>query len=552
MSKSTLSLVWIAGPLFGVLVQPYIGIKSDNCRSKWGRRRPYILTGGIATIFSFMALAWTEEIIGGFLELMGMHLDSDGVKRITLFFAVLLVYTLDFAINFIQAAIRAFVVDCTPTHQQDSVNAWAARMNGLGNILGYLSGYVNLPALFPYLGDTQFKVLCAIASLILGLAAAVSCISIPERDPRGDPAPRAQGNIFATLKGIHRSIRNLPLQIKHVCKVQFFAWMAWFPFLFYITTFIGNLYVSPIITKHPEKTENELKELWEEGTRKGTLALFIFALTSFFASVFMPFIVAPTSEAHAQAEEIRLMPATTTSLPSSGHYESPSTNQMTSQSSYIRPAHFHETPQTPYSKVTKVLEHLQISSLTLQRAWMLSHISFAACITIISFLSSAIVATFVVALIGIPWAVSGWAPYALISSEVSKRDAIRRGLLKPEFGTSYPSPYTNSSISHQHRPLSNFNTPSSSSSLSIGLPCEEYEGEDQAGIVFGIHNVAISAPQVISTILLSAIFSHLQKPRSEPGDQSVAWVLRMGGLCALVAAALTRRIGKRGDVKVKE
>jgi len=30
ISKSLLALVWIAGPLSGVLVQPYVGLKSDN------------------------------------------------------------------------------------------------------------------------------------------------------------------------------------------------------------------------------------------------------------------------------------------------------------------------------------------------------------------------------------------------------------------------------------------------------------------------------------------------------------------------------------------
>ena len=45
-----LALVWIAGPLSGTLVQPYVGMKSDNCRMRWGRRRPFIVGGAIATI----------------------------------------------------------------------------------------------------------------------------------------------------------------------------------------------------------------------------------------------------------------------------------------------------------------------------------------------------------------------------------------------------------------------------------------------------------------------------------------------------------------------
>lgn len=60
--------------------------------------------------------------------------------------------------------------------------------------------------------------------------------------------------------------------------------------------------------------------------------------------------------------------------------------------------------------------------------------------------------------------------------------------------------------------------------------------------MLGIHNVAIAAPQVIATLVSSAIFRALQKPRGSTGDDSVAWVLRFGGLATVVAAWLTLRI----------
>ncbi|OAX81897.1 hypothetical protein ACJ72_03765 [Emergomyces africanus] len=66
MDKSLLAFVWIAGPLTGALVQPYVGIRSDNCRISWGKRKPFMIGGGIATIISLLALAWTREIVGAF------------------------------------------------------------------------------------------------------------------------------------------------------------------------------------------------------------------------------------------------------------------------------------------------------------------------------------------------------------------------------------------------------------------------------------------------------------------------------------------------------
>jgi solute carrier family 45 protein 1/2/4 len=94
-----LALVWIAGPLSGVLVQPYVGLKSDNCRIRWGRRRPFIVGGAIATIASLMLLGWAREIVAGISSLFGADAESYAVRTSTMIFAILLVYVLDFAIN---------------------------------------------------------------------------------------------------------------------------------------------------------------------------------------------------------------------------------------------------------------------------------------------------------------------------------------------------------------------------------------------------------------------------------------------------------------------
>jgi solute carrier family 45 protein 1/2/4 len=84
-----------------------------------------------------------------------------------------------------------------------------------------------------------------------------------------------------------------------------------------------------------------------------------------------------------------------------------------------------------------------------------------------------------------------WAPFAFIASEISRRNDNAGGMSNDDEGE----------------------TP-------------------QAGVVLGIHNVAIAAPQVIATLVSSAIFRALQKPRGSVGDESVAWVLRFGG-CVL-------------------
>ena len=177
-----MSLVWIAGPMSGTLGQPIVGVLSDELRWSYGRRRPFMIGGAAATIFSLLGLSWSLDIVG-FLT----GAEGELLKQRTIPFAVVFVYLLDFSISVIQAAARAFIVDNVPTYQQQVANAWAARMIGIGNIVGFVLGSVNLPKLFPWLGNTQFKVLSACACLALVFTVGPACIGIKEQDPNTDP-----------------------------------------------------------------------------------------------------------------------------------------------------------------------------------------------------------------------------------------------------------------------------------------------------------------------------------------------------------------------------
>ena len=58
-----------------------------------------MLAGASATILSLMALAWTREIVHGVLGSFGADVESHGGKVVTITFAIVFVYILDFAIN---------------------------------------------------------------------------------------------------------------------------------------------------------------------------------------------------------------------------------------------------------------------------------------------------------------------------------------------------------------------------------------------------------------------------------------------------------------------
>lgn len=494
LSKSLMALVWIAGPLTGTLVQPYVGMLSDNCRLPWGKRKPFMVGGAAATIVSLMFLAWTKEIVAGILGIFGADSESQVVKVTTIIVAVIGVYVLDFAINTVQAAIRAFIVDCAPAHQQEAANAMASRITGFGNIVGYIAGYVNLPKYLWFLGYTQFQVLCAIACVALASTIFVSVTTIRERDPREEGPPKKdKPGVLAFFFTIFKSIKRLPPQIKRVCQVQFCAWIGFFPLLFYTSSYIGEIYVEPYLQENPHMTPKELDELYERATRIGTFALLVNSIVSLLTNVFLPFFIAPTYDSQPVGSSVQGDMASIRTMSDDEHHS--------------------------------WLDRLRIPGFTLKRAWFGSLVLFAGAMFCTVLVRTVEAATALIGLVGITWAMTLWAPWAIISAEISRRDAMIRTQKLRTFDASTSA--------------QGLGSPSDDNGLNGNTEEEEV---DQAGVILGIHNMAIAAPQIIATVGSSIIFKFWQKPRGTPGDHSIAIVLALGGACVLIASFFVSQI----------
>jgi solute carrier family 45 protein 1/2/4 len=127
LSKSWMSLVFMAGPLSGLFVQPLIGVFADRSRSRLGRRRPFMLAGCAICVGAMMLLGWTREISSFFGQGAGLAIAL----------AVWAIYLIDFSINAVMSTDRALVVDTLPPSQQEEGSAWAGRMFGFGSVAGF-------------------------------------------------------------------------------------------------------------------------------------------------------------------------------------------------------------------------------------------------------------------------------------------------------------------------------------------------------------------------------------------------------------------------------
>ncbi|KAL8811122.1 MAG: hypothetical protein Q9223_007597, partial [Gallowayella weberi] len=278
----------------------------------------------------------------------------------------------------------------------------------------------------PFFGNTQFKVLSVITCFALGGTVFISCLFITERDPRHDrPPPTDEMGMIAFFKQTYRSARRLSPQIRKVCEVQFFNWIGWFPFLFYITTYIGQLHVNPIFRANPDMSPEEVDEAWESATRVGSFALLIFAITSFSSNMLLPFLVVPTYRAPPPAKGTGSFHSSPCNHRIGNQPTTPSGTPLpmsASMTSFFPPP----PDEASHSRLTRLLSLAQIPWLTLRRAWILSHLLFALCMFLTFFITNPLAATILAGVVGMSWALSLWAPFALISAEISKRDALAR------------------------------------------------------------------------------------------------------------------------------
>lgn len=69
-----------------------------------------MLVGSVATVISLLALAWVQELVGGFLSIFGVDPASEGSTVVIIVAATVLMYCLDFSVNTGQSFYSTFMV----------------------------------------------------------------------------------------------------------------------------------------------------------------------------------------------------------------------------------------------------------------------------------------------------------------------------------------------------------------------------------------------------------------------------------------------------------
>jgi len=113
-------ILWIAGPVTGLVVQPIVGYMSDKTWNRLGRRKPFFLAGAICASLALLVMPNSPA----------------------LWFAAGMLWIMDASINLTMEPMRAFVGDMLPDEQRTMGFAVQTFFIGVSSVIGSLLPYL--------------------------------------------------------------------------------------------------------------------------------------------------------------------------------------------------------------------------------------------------------------------------------------------------------------------------------------------------------------------------------------------------------------------------
>jgi maltose/moltooligosaccharide transporter len=249
-------ILWLAGPVTGLIVQPIIGSLSDRTWNWLGRRRPYFLVGALCASITLFFMP-----------------DSPA-----LWVAASLLWILDASINVSMEPFRAFVGDKLPDEQRTTgfimqsffIGVGAALANALPLVFSKLGVSGEAPNGVPLTVQYSFK----IGAVVFFLSVLWTVLTSKEYPPEDMEAFNKMRNEKRGLKGffgeILSALREMPTTMKRLAVVQFFTWLG----LFCMWMFYGLA-----TAYHVFKAPDRKSPLFNQGTEWGGWMFSIYSLT---------------------------------------------------------------------------------------------------------------------------------------------------------------------------------------------------------------------------------------------------------------------------------
>lgn len=220
--EASLPLLWLAGPVTGLLVQPLIGAMSDRTVTRIGRRAPYFLVGAVLCSLCLLAMPYSP----------------------TLWAAASLLWVLDAANNVTMEPYRAYVGDRLAPEQRPAGFLTQSAFTGLAQTLSYLA-----PSLLVWIGFSKDAVdangipditrTAFLIGAVLSLSTILwSVVRVPELPLEPEEKARLSAEKL-TLRGALADLRTafaqMPRPMRQLAVAMLCQWYAMFAYWQFIT-----------------------------------------------------------------------------------------------------------------------------------------------------------------------------------------------------------------------------------------------------------------------------------------------------------------------------
>jgi maltose/moltooligosaccharide transporter len=267
--EHSLPLLWLAGPVTGLVVQPIVGAMGDKTWGKWGRRRPYFTIGAIIAGIALVAMPYSSAI----------------------WMAAGLMWILDASINSSMESFRAMVGDILPKKQQSLGFSMQTFFVGIGGlIIGFLPFTLSKLG-FSTTADANTVPDFVKYAFVLGAIVIVGSIlwtgyttkEYPPEDLEEFKKKNAGRNGFLdSFKEIFEAIKSMPLLMKQLWWVQLLVWSA-LPLMWQ--------YLSISIARHIYNAPDASYEGFSEGVSMGSVASSVYGVSPMVIAFLMPVII---------------------------------------------------------------------------------------------------------------------------------------------------------------------------------------------------------------------------------------------------------------------
>ena len=227
-----LAILWLGGPLAGILVQPIIGLFSDRTWVKGlGRRIPFLLIGGILATLMMVLIVNTKVLAGNFMT--GVLW---GVPTIVILAAVFFLLK-DCAFNVSMHPLRALQGDMVNEEQRDKGFGIQNVLLNIGAIIGFALPFL-FTATIDMFGWENTKIggieVSLSMSYYVGAAILLICVlwttfRVKEYPPKEFAEYNGMTEEEAQKKeSFWKILKTTPTVMYQLAIVQFFTWMALF------------------------------------------------------------------------------------------------------------------------------------------------------------------------------------------------------------------------------------------------------------------------------------------------------------------------------------